>query len=462
MRHMKFVIIATAALVVLGVAWLYFSPYLALKAMKKAALEGNAEDLAEYVDFPSVRESIKGAMMGGVMRKMEGQKKKAAGDDDPFDALGVVMAEAMIGPMVDAIVSPTGMAALFKKRSSDKDTVGGTSKKQSEEATAHDLDNLRMGYEGFSKFVVYGVQQDQLSFRDLVLKREGLAWKLSGIRFVPAAYVCNDNAAKLTVKQDKSSREAFVSAVITIDDMQDAAALEIQSPDSLIGKRSADLIPYRKKVFADGKALDGEDATKGIEFVFFYDNARDNAWMGIILDDRVAIELHGCIPTVPGPRPKASPSSVASQVVSVSPQSSVATQSEKVNESAGNEPKLQQTTSFDPVSFVPASREGYEYFERITIDGMSIEFPKSEKQQAAMLKVVEVTPVQWKHGVNYSFAVKPDKVALGKDYKAICESEIMGVSLHDGGDGNFDSLSFRDKDGQCGDDLAIKPFEAPK
>jgi len=344
MRNMKAIGLASTAILVLGVAWLYFSPYLAVNAVKRAAIEGNAEDLREYIDLPAVRESLKDAIRSEMTKEMA--KSKTENVDNPFAALGMVVAEAMIGPMIDTLVSPAGIAKLLEGRSAElAKNDSGTAKP----AGGAPQPDVKMRYEGLGKFVVQvrGANEEDVGF---VFRREGLySWKLVAIR--PPATHSSDKA----------------------------------------------------------------DALR--------------------------------------------------------------TQSEKVNESTVNNPKLEQTTSFNSMSFVPAYKEGYEYFERITIDGMSIVFPKSEKQQAAMLKVVKVNPVQYsegsgvlrKHGVDYTFDVNPDKVTLGKDYKQICDSEIMYVSIHvceSGacGDGNFDSLSFMDKDGTCldldvssGDDIAIKP-----
>ena len=43
---------------VAGGAWVYASPYLALRSLQTAARAGDAAAFAEYVDFPAVRESF--------------------------------------------------------------------------------------------------------------------------------------------------------------------------------------------------------------------------------------------------------------------------------------------------------------------------------------------------------------------------------------------------------------------
>ncbi len=165
-----------------GSIWFYFSPYLALQQLKTAAQNSDTEELTELVDFPAVRESVKEALKASVMREM----KKM--EDNPFAALGMLMADAMIDPMVESFVSPNGIAALSEGQRPAKGNMSATDENfgkvpsqpiQAENSGA----DVLMGYEGLSKFTVRFREKE--SGKDeiiLVMKRSGLSWKLTSIR----------------------------------------------------------------------------------------------------------------------------------------------------------------------------------------------------------------------------------------------------------------------------------------
>src|SRR6185436_7220516 len=85
--------------------WLYFTPYLALNRLQKAARNGDSEAMAEMVDFPSLRESVK--------TNVRTQVERAVGRrSNPIGVLGGLLAGAVTSPLVDAFVTPQGIAAL--------------------------------------------------------------------------------------------------------------------------------------------------------------------------------------------------------------------------------------------------------------------------------------------------------------------------------------------------------------
>ena len=63
-----------------------------------------------YIDYPAVREDLKAEIMAQLI---SGAQKDKSG----FGGLGMAIGSAMIGPMIDGMVSPAGMrAALIAKR----------------------------------------------------------------------------------------------------------------------------------------------------------------------------------------------------------------------------------------------------------------------------------------------------------------------------------------------------------
>jgi len=155
--------------------YLYFTPYLALNKLQKAAQRGDEQAMAELVDFPALRESVKGNVRGAVAHSVGGR--------NPIGVLGGILAGAVTGPVVDAVVTPQGIAALTRgERPGSRREGGGDSRLRVKDV------KVKRGYESFDLFVVHFVSKESGRERmALLLRREGIAhWRLSGIR-VPGA-----------------------------------------------------------------------------------------------------------------------------------------------------------------------------------------------------------------------------------------------------------------------------------
>ena len=168
---------AAAALAVTA----YASPYYALHQIKAALAERNADALAEHVDFPALRASVKTQLEAGMARSIAA----TAGSDNPLAALGQSIASAMLGKMVDTMVSPAGVVALVNKSAispqADANTNADTPADGAQKKAGYSA-----GYAGVNTFVVRaknGNAQDGA----LVLLRHGVwGWKLSSIEIASA------------------------------------------------------------------------------------------------------------------------------------------------------------------------------------------------------------------------------------------------------------------------------------
>jgi hypothetical protein len=166
------------ALLFAGV-WLYFTPYLALRKIQAAAERGDAETLNEMVDFPAFRESVKQGVRTAVSREIS---HGGEGSGNPFAAIGGMIAGALVGPMVDGLVTPEGIAALTNGIRPDRDGDGKGS--GGEERTIDPDVEITREYESVDRFVIHFVDEKSGKERlALVMHRDGLAdWKLSGVR----------------------------------------------------------------------------------------------------------------------------------------------------------------------------------------------------------------------------------------------------------------------------------------
>lgn len=106
LKPLLIVVLAVAIIVAIGYA--YASPYVALGRLKSAIDARDAQAISEYVDFPSLRISLKQQVTEELMRRIDAVKK-----NNPFAVIGALIGSALIGPLVDAYATPEGVAALM-------------------------------------------------------------------------------------------------------------------------------------------------------------------------------------------------------------------------------------------------------------------------------------------------------------------------------------------------------------
>jgi Protein of unknown function (DUF2939) len=174
---LKKITLAAAVAAIALAASVYASPYYALHQMKNAIAERNVDALASQVDFPALRGSIKRQLE----KTMGDSIQAATASDNPFAAMGQAMVTTMLGKMVDAMVSPEGVAAMVSKSAVGADANKGTS-----DTGAQEKADYSVAYAGWDKFVVRAkTGGDEKG--SLVLQRHGLwNWKLSAIELTPA------------------------------------------------------------------------------------------------------------------------------------------------------------------------------------------------------------------------------------------------------------------------------------
>lgn len=165
----------------LGAAYFYATPYIALANLKEGMEKHDKHAISDVVNFSALRESIKNQMNIEVAAVIE--------DDNPFAVLGGVLALGLAGAMVDKFVTPEGIIAIlsFGKLPELEDNDAEASK-ESQSPSSDDLpqwDDVDADYRSLNRFVVdinRDVEGDKRSI-SLVLKRENLfgSWKLVGI-----------------------------------------------------------------------------------------------------------------------------------------------------------------------------------------------------------------------------------------------------------------------------------------
>lgn len=172
MARGKWKIAAVAAALIVAASatlWYFESPAWTLKGMKDAAQSHDADGLNAYIDYPALRESLKAELMARMMA--EAQRDKSG-----FGALGMAVGSAVVGPMIDGLVSPAGMrTALLANRETNETPAA---------SVLHVPENPVIVRRNFSEFVVTTKDQPD---RGLVFRRHGLSWMLSGVELPPDA-----------------------------------------------------------------------------------------------------------------------------------------------------------------------------------------------------------------------------------------------------------------------------------
>jgi hypothetical protein len=164
-----------AAACVAAAGLLYASPYIALHQIGKAVERQDAQAVSGYVDFPALRESIKGQMMA----RLQAQMGSASPSSNPLAGFGQQLAQGLVNQFTEALVSPDGVMLLLQKGKPGKptdvaaagvgvDTQGGPARK-----------DYSVEYQGWSKVFVHPRGEPG----GFVFRREGLmGWKLVAVK----------------------------------------------------------------------------------------------------------------------------------------------------------------------------------------------------------------------------------------------------------------------------------------
>ena len=155
------------------IAWVYAQPFLVLGHVRAAALKRDPDALAEVVDFPALRGNLKASMNVYMTKSMASTTQ-----DNPFGALGILIGDAMVDRLVDAYVTPNGIAMLTSgARPDPSNATSESTLAVSRPAKIH------QGYRSASVFHVV-VQSDTSATGAItfVLHRRGFSWLLTDIR----------------------------------------------------------------------------------------------------------------------------------------------------------------------------------------------------------------------------------------------------------------------------------------
>ena len=161
--------IGTAALVIVLLGYLAATPYITVLKMKWAAENHDGEALSEYVDFPSLRQSLKDNLNVALASRAQ---------ENPFAALGAILGGMVVDKLVDAYVTPAGIIALM---SGARIETGRISELTGQADAKQPFSNPSLSYESLSKFSVEVRSNETDEGVKFILRRDGIGWKLTEI-----------------------------------------------------------------------------------------------------------------------------------------------------------------------------------------------------------------------------------------------------------------------------------------
>lgn len=165
--------VAAGAVAIAG-GGVYYSPYITLNNMRNATENQNVEALAQEIDFPELRVSIKESVKTQVLKQMAGATAESGKLASP--KMTPELVEKMVSPMVDKLITPEGLDQLIQNK------VPGAKIDLANLDRDIAKSDIKMGYESLDRFVVNITDKvDKSKNVSLILKRNGLAWKLAGI-----------------------------------------------------------------------------------------------------------------------------------------------------------------------------------------------------------------------------------------------------------------------------------------
>lgn len=181
-------------LLAIGAVGFYFTPHVAIYNMGKALEQGDAEALSQYVNYPSLRESLKSNLNTIMLREVSQSR-------NPLKAMGAVFGTVLINPIVDTFVTPEGLSLMMKGEQPELDSASPKTSRpartppspedpaQSNQKPDGPKQKTSMFYKDINHFSISTQNVETAENREpekpfeLIFERDGLmGWKLSAVQ----------------------------------------------------------------------------------------------------------------------------------------------------------------------------------------------------------------------------------------------------------------------------------------
>ena len=114
-RNAKRIALAVAIGSVAAVGGYYLaSPYLSIQGLRSGFLSRNADQVNQYIDYPSLQSDLKAQLGSMILRSTQSDPEMAA---NPFSGFAMAMITPMVNSIVDTYVTLSGMKSVLEASS---------------------------------------------------------------------------------------------------------------------------------------------------------------------------------------------------------------------------------------------------------------------------------------------------------------------------------------------------------
>lgn len=177
MKRWRKQIIGALLVLAIGVAgYWWYSPILVLHRMQDAAARNDPDGISEHVDYPALRESLRGQYATSLAKHI-GQPA-----DNPLSALGNMIGMAVVDQVVDTMARPEAIAAAMTTGRM-RPQLAASAPAPGEPRKKLEWDTQRKGLDRMTAFPHDPGQPADAKAPGFVFVRHGFAdWKLSEVR----------------------------------------------------------------------------------------------------------------------------------------------------------------------------------------------------------------------------------------------------------------------------------------
>ncbi|WP_320667822.1 DUF2939 domain-containing protein [Prochlorococcus sp. MIT 1307] len=173
----------------------YISPYIALFEFQKALKNQDQTTYANYINFPSVRKSLKPQIKLALTKAVTGDFNLK-----PYRTLSLIFIDPLVNGIVDATVTPRGLKLLLENgtilqdnKSSEKSNSKQKSSNQSDtsqsKASKKEKNQIKLYYSNLNLFVLSSQKSSTETPIKAFWQRNGLfKWKLSSF-IIPSDFL---------------------------------------------------------------------------------------------------------------------------------------------------------------------------------------------------------------------------------------------------------------------------------
>ncbi|MEL1249872.1 DUF2939 domain-containing protein [Aurantiacibacter gilvus] len=160
---MKKLPLLLAILFLTAIGWYFVSPWLAMKGVADAAMDGDTATLEERIDFDAMRASAREQLSDAVAAEQ--------GRGGLLDVVGGVVAERVGREAIDRAITPTGVANIVRYGAP---VVPLVPERYRSQEISWDVQR-----EGLNSFRAFGTYEDGTPGPNLTFSRDGLGWTMT-------------------------------------------------------------------------------------------------------------------------------------------------------------------------------------------------------------------------------------------------------------------------------------------